>query len=788
MRGSEVKLGKVMMKYRIIKRISVMLLAALVLASCSTTKKLAAGQVLYDGIEKLNIINQSETATGQEAVAEVKAALEKAPNNSWFGSAYSRHFFPLGLWAYNSLLDSRGSLKKWLFKKLAAKPIYISTVNPELRTKVATNLLRDYGFFNGTVSYTILPDAKNDKMAKITYNVDMRNPYFLDSIAYYNFPELTELSAGARRRAPQQRSLLKKGDQFNVIDLEDERQRISTLLRNRGYYFFRSDFIGYQADTTRTSGLVDLRIQPKPGVPAAARRQWYIGDIAVQLFGVNGEVPTDSLHYKGITIHYHNKLKVRPRVLHNRIRIKSGDLYSQRRSAATQERLAELGIFRYSEMQFIPSDTTETNNLLNLNISSAFDLPYDSQFELNLATKSNDYAGPGLAYTVTKRNIFRGGETFTVGVKGSYEWQTKSAAGGGAKVNSYEFGANTALMFPRILFPWLGSREWNFPATTTFKLNADWLNRARFFRMLSFGGEATYTFQPTLTTRHSITPFRLTFNVLQSKTEEFNNILEENRALARSMEDQFIPAMSYTYTYDTSTNRRRRNRFWWQTTITSAGNITSAAAAVLGKGFDEEKTWMNSRMAQFVKLTSELRYTWVIDRNQSIATRVMAGMVYAYGSNKYAPYSEQFFIGGANSIRAFTVRTVGPGTYSPAERDKYSYLDQTGDIKFEANVEYRFRIVQDLHGAFFLDAGNIWLMRDDEDGKRKGGKFTLNNFGNNIAVGTGAGLRYDLSFLVIRFDCGVALHVPYETTKSGYYNIPKFKDGLGWHLAIGYPF
>lgn len=770
------------------------IVVAAIMVSCSTTRNLPEGQRLYTGIKKTEILNQSTTSTGQDALTEVEAALAKAPNNSLFGSSSMRHPFAFGMWIYNDFVDAKSGLGKWIFKRFAAKPVFITSVNPALRTKVATNLLHDYGFFNGTVGYTINPDAKNDKKASISYRIDMRNPYFIDSIEYRHFDATaTRIITGAGRTGQRQRmqqpTVLRKGGQFNVIDLESERQRISTQLRNRGYYYFRPDFVGYQADTTRVSGLVDLRIRPKAGLPTSALKQWYIGDIDIHLSGVNGEAPNDSLLYKGVTIHYHNKLNVRPKVLLNRLRMQSGQLYSQRRSASTQERFAELGIFRYTEMQFTPKDTTDTNNQLNLAVKSAFDLPYDSQFELNLAAKSNDYAGPGAAYSVTKRNIFRGGESFTVGVKGSYEWQTKSAPGGdNTKVNSYELGANASLMFPRILFPWLGSREWEFPATTTFSLNADWLNRAHFFRMLSFGANATYDWQPKTMRRHSVTPFKLTFNVLQSQTEEFKAILNDNKALARSMENQFIPAMSYTYTYDDASVRRRKNRLWWQSTVTSAGNLTSVAAAILGKGFDEEKYLLGSRMAQYLKLTSEVRYTWNIDRNQSIATRVMGGVVYAYGSNKSAPYSEQFFIGGANSIRAFTVRTIGPGTYHPQEEGRYSYLDQTGDIKIEANIEYRFRIIKDLHGAIFLDAGNIWLMRDDEDNSRPGGKFTLNDLGNNLALGTGAGLRYDLSFLVIRLDCGVALHVPYDTGKSGYYNIPKFKDGLGLHLAIGYPF
>ena len=753
----------------------------MLLSACSTTKNLTYGQQLYTGQKKLIVDNPGKGATADAAMEEVEAALAKAPNGALLGSSSVR-FLPVGLWIYNAYANSEKGIGKWIFKKFASEPVYISTVNPALRDKVATNLLRDYGYFNATVGHEVITDPKNEKKAKIQFHIDMKNAYMLDTIMYERFtPEIKELLLRAQRR-----TLLHKGDQFSVINLDAERQRLSTLLRNRGYYYFRPDYLGFRADTTRVSGLVDLQIIPKAGLPAEASRQYYIGNISVYLHGVYGEAPNDSILYDDIRIHYYNKLKVRPKVLKQRFRLEKGQLYSQMRSTRTQERFAELGIFRYSEMQFTPRDTTATNDTLDMAVRSTLDLPYDSELELNLAFKSNDYAGPGIAYGITKRNVFNGGETFSVRLKGSYEWQTKSAGGSGAKVNSYELGLSTALTFPRVVFPRLGKKDYDFPATTKFSLNIDQLNRAHYFKMLAFGGDATYSFQPTRVSNHSVTPFKLTFNTLQSTTKEFEEIMESRKSLKYAMENQFIPSMKYTYTYDDQTVRRRTNRFWWQASLTSAGNITSGLYALLGKGFSEEKDLMGASLSQFMKLTNELRYTWNIDRNQSIASRLLTGAIYAYGGKKIAPYSEQFFIGGANSIRAFTVRSVGPGRYMPDKDSKYGYLDQTGDLKLEANVEYRFRLIKDLHGAIFLDAGNIWLLR--EDAARPNGKFSLKDFPDNIALGTGAGLRYDLSFLVVRVDCGIGLHLPYDTGKSGFYNIPTFKDGFGLHLAIGYPF
>ena len=468
---------------------------------------------------------------------------------------------------------------------------------------------------------------------------------------------------------------------------------------------------------------------------------------------------------------------------------RKGELFSQDRQTFTQEAIARMGIFRYSEFRYAPQDTTALCDTLNVNMYATFDKPYNAELELNVTNKSTDQMGPGAIFKITRNNFQRMGANLSFEVRGSYEWQTgKTAEGNSSKLNSYELGTSLSLDFPRLILPWKDSdlRRSRYPQKTSFKIYGDWLNRARFFNMLSFGGNVTYEFRRSRLWKHTVTPFQLTFNTLLSTTERFDSITVGNPSLALSLSDQFIPAMNYTFTYDNS-RLKLRNQLWWETSITSAGNVTSLLYAALGKGFNEKnKKLLGTPFAQFLKVTSEVRRLYKVGEKQHIAMRLMGGILWSYGNQTIAPYSEQFYIGGANSLRAFTVRSIGPGTYNPFVNNKYSYLDQTGDIKLEANVEYRFPIFGDLYGATFLDAGNIWLLRKDEG--RSGGEFTLKNFAKSIAVNTGLGIRYDLTFLVIRLDLGIALHVPYETGKSGYYNIPKFKDGLGLHFAIGYPF
>ena len=729
-------------------------LVMLLLGACSTTKHLPEGEILYTG-SKTIVENEPQAPLTEDALTELDAALDKAPSTKILGFVP----IPFKMWAYNSLVRYKKGFGHWLFNRFAANPpVFISTVNPEIRAKVGTNLLHDYGYFNGTVRFQTVPDKKDSLKASIRYTVDMKDPYYIDTVYYTRFnPRTLRIMERGRRG-----SLLTPGEQLNP-------------------------------------GHVSLRLIPVPGLPDAAQRPYYVGKTSVFLYGKGGEVPNSTLEYRGLDIHYYKKMQVRPNMLYRWLNYQAyvrndslrnsahSRLYSQYRQTRIQERLSQLSIFRYLDLQYIPQDSTATCDTLNVRLQATFDKPYDAELEFNLTTKSNNQTGPGASFGLTRYNVFGGGETWNVKLKGSYEWQTGQNKGS-SLMNSWEMGVSTALTFPRVVFPSFGGREYDFPATTTFRLYIDQLNRAKYYKLLAFGGNATYDFQPTRISRHSLTPLRVTFNVLQHTTKAFEEIADQNKALYRSLQNQFIPAMEYTYTFDNAALRGVRNPIWWQTTFTSAGNITSGIYRIFGKKFSQrDKKLFGVPFAQFLKVNSDFRYTWKIDKNQSIASRVAGGIIWAYGNTNTAPYSEQFYIGGANSVRAFTARSIGPGGFRPTKTSKGLYLDQTGDIRMEANVEYRFRIYGDLHGAVFLDAGNVWMLRKDEEAPEK--QLRWKTFGKQIALGTGAGIRYDLDFLILRLDCGVPLHDPYDTGKKGYYNVTgSFWKGLGLHFAVGYPF
>lgn len=780
------KINYNMNKKNIPYKLFIYMLCIISIIACSTTKNLPKNEILYTGIGKIAVEHQDKTPTGSSTLDEVEAALAYPPNNAFFGSSSIRTPIPMGLWAYNAFVKSEKGLGKWFFNHMAATPVYISTVNPETRVKIAQNVLHNYGYFNGEVSYQIKKKNKDSRTAKIDYLVNMMNPYIIDSIEYPGYP----IFADSLIRASIEEKQLIKGHNFSVVDLDAERNRLSTLFRNNGCFLFRPDYLTYKADTLRKPGQVSLRLVPQKNIPSNAMKQWYIGNTCISLQkNRRDSLANKDIREKDRCIRFSgNKSPVRTNVLARNILFNKGELFSQAKIDESNDMMNRLGIFSNLEYNLLPRDTTQTCDTLDIEMNAVLDKPIDGEIEANFKSKSNDQMGPGISVGFSKKNFFRGGETFSVKLNGSYEWQTGNTVGDQSHdmLNSYEMGLTTSLTFPKILLPGKKYTLYKMPASTQIKLGADQLNRASLFKLLKLSGSITYDFQPTATTKHSISPFSLTYTLLQSHTAKFDSITEKNPALYVSLRNQFIPAASYTFTYDNTAIANKNIYTWWQSSITSSGNLLSGINAVLGHSWNEKgKKLLWNEYAQFLKFTSELRNTFQITKKSQIATRIMAGAIFSYGNSSTAPYSEQFFIGGANSIRAFTIRSIGPGHYHPASGE-YTYLDQTGDLKFEANAEYRFNIAGNLYGATFLDCGNVWLMKTDEN--REGSKFESSRFFKDLALGTGAGLRYDMEFLVLRLDMGIALHVPYETGKGGYYNIPNFKDGIGIHLAVGYPF
>ncbi len=734
--------------------------------------------------DSLKAVQRIEEEAYNTAKEEVNAALAYAPNNAFFGSSSLRIPFPSGLWVYNATVGKKSRFAKWIFNTFAATPVYISTVNPKTRALVAQNTLRNYGYFNGTVDYEVIPQ-KNPRKAKISYTVRPRQLFRLDSIAYLHFPAAGD---SLIQKTFRQRTLF-SGDPFSVINLDAERTRLYNLFRNSGYYYYKPEYITYRADTIQRPGFVQLQVVPASGIPASANRRYYIGHTTIHLFNNETRRLTDTLQFRDYTLYYNKgkkgKLPLRFGAIRRNLFYRKGMLYRQDVMSFVQQQLSGMDVFSTVNLKYTPRDTTMLNDTLDIEITGVLDKPYDGEFTTKVTSKSNGQIGPGLSFSMSKRNAFRGAEKLKFEVHGSYEWQTNSNVQGNSSViNSYEYGTSLTLDYPRLIFPGAHKFTRRAKTSTSFVLDATWMNRANYFGMVSLSARAAYTYQASPTIKHEIVPFRLDYDELLSTTPTFDSIMNVNQALYVSMRDQFIPSMRYTFTY--SSPRRARNPRSFIFEVKESGNVTSGIYALFGKSFNQkDKKLFNVPFAQYVRLSAEYREEFRLSPRTSIATRIGTGVIFSYGNSTAAPYNDLFSVGGANSIRAFTVRGVGPGSYTPGN-SAYSYIDQMGDFKIELNAEYRFPIVSMLYGAVFLDAGNVWLM--DRDPNRPGGTFDISRFGKDLALGTGFGIRCDLDFLVLRFDIGVGLHAPYDTGKSGYYNMPKFKNSLGYHFAVGYPF
>ena len=763
-------------------RLLLFLALTLVLAtSCSTTLRLAENETLYTGVKEMKIKRADGLKLNSEVVSQVKDALSVPPNDAIF-SSNSLTFLPIELWAWNYLYTpNRKSIKGWLYEWLSKDPVLIQTVRPDLRTGMAEEILFNNGFFNSSTSYTLNYDKKNPKKASVSYNVVAGMPYTLDSIT---FPQDT-LPVAHMIRSMRDNSLLYSGQRYCADTLNAERERITLQLRDSGYYYFRSDYLLYQADTTRQHGRVDLRMILSPSAPPDALRCYRTGEITVRLHPSEGEAPVDTLTYRKMNVYGYEGLRLRRSLLPNAITMRKGAPFSVSSQNQTLQNLSSLGIYRTVLMDVTPLDSIHGKDSIDVDIDLRYTLPIGFMVEANVASKSNSYIGPGLILGVTHNNLFGGGEELSITLNGSYEWQTGDRSKG-ALFNSYEFGLNGSLTFPRMLGLKPRRHLRRLKSSTRIQLGANIMNRPHYFRMVSFNTSYAYEFHTSSTAMHNLTPFKLAYTKMLHTTDEFNKTLEENPAIALSFRDQFIPMIGYTFTYDNGYEKERKNRWIWQVSATEAGNLLYGIYSLCGVKGDKEI--FGNPFSQFVKLTNELKYYHYFTEKMCIASRLYVGAGYAYGNATEMPYSEQFYIGGANSIRAFTIRTLGPGSYRPDKSNVNGFFDQTGNFKLEANVEFRFPIWASLEGAAFIDAGNIWLLKADK--LRPGGALDIKSFGREIALGTGLGLRYNVAnYLVVRIDVGVPIHAPYDTGKEGYYNIPgSFWNNLRVHLAIGYPF
>ena len=797
------------------------LFTLLLLVACSMTKGIPEDDQLFTGLKRTVWTDTLKNNPYEEHISttkeEIEAALATKPNGSIFGSSRITVPWSWHLWVYNKYAGKDSKFAKWMTKSFGTPPVLMSKVNPTLRASVARSVLRNNGYFRGDVTYETFPQ-KNPKKSKIGYTVTLDSLYTIDTLQYVNFPEQMQalIDSTSEERA------IHSNDPFSVNALDAERNRVSLLFRNNGYYYYNTNYASYLADTFAVSNKVNLRFQLAHGLPPEALRKWYIGNIDIQFRKSYADLLTDSIKRRHLTIHYSGKKSpIRPSVVLKDMRLRSRQEYSYEKLQESASLINSNGVFSNTDFRFTPRPDTDT---LDLRLTCTFDKPYDFYIEGNVIGRTNGRYGPLVKVGLTKRNTFRAAEKLDVNLHGSYDF----SLGDNSRESNYQIGADVSLEFPRLLIPFYDPfrikrdkngrpiRRKRFYATpTTYaKVSADVVSRPDYYKMLIMSGEWTYSWQKTETSRYEFSPLTVQYQFKNSITDKFETVMKENPYLERTMGDFFIPKMRYTYLYTSPSTRK--NPIRWENTVQEAGNLISLGGVVFGKDFNAEgKRLFNNPYAQFLKFETDFTKTWAMGEEAKLVGHVNAGLIWSYGNSREAPFSEEFYVGGANTIRAFAVRDIGPGAFSDFGIDdrvskQMFYLLRNGDMKLVANLEYRAPLFGNLKGAVFLDAGNIWRMRSlltDQDIEAiinpgmdpveaavliawfDTMKFKPSRFLKDIAIGTGIGLRYDLGFLVVRLDWGFAIHAPCMNGIDRYFfNVNNFKDLQTVHFAIGYPF
>jgi hypothetical protein len=759
------------------------------------TKNIPEDDQLFTGLTKIAYEDEKEYGIDayddhlENTKLEVEAALATQPNGSLFGSSYITVPWSWHLWVYNKFSGKESGFARWMTKTFGKAPVLMSQVNPTLRSSVARSVLRNNGYFRGDVTYELVPQ-KNPKKCKIGYTIHLDSLFTLDSVSYVNFPAPIQ----ALIDSTSEESLIKSQSPFSINNLDAERSRISTLLRNNGYYYYSPSYASYLADTFAVDNKSQLRFQLANGIPDGALHKWYIGNLDVNFRKTSREVLSDSVQRRYLTIHFNGKKSpIMPRVVLRNLRLRPRQEFSYEKYMESASKINATGVFSSTDFQFTPRTDSDT---LDLRLNCTFDKPYDFYIEGNAIGRTSGRYGPELKVGLTRRNAFHAGEKLDINLHGAYEWQ-KSA---NSDMNSYQYGADVSIEFPRIIAPFYNSdrvrrdkngrpipRRFYSTPTTFAKVSSDVIRRPEYYKMHIVTGEWTYRWQSSANSRHEFSPLTLKYQYMNSHTEKFDSVVVANPYLAASMEDWFTPKMRYTYMYTSPATQRHPIR--WEFTVEESGNLLSLWDFAGGHSFDEEgKTLFKTPYSQFLRFDTDFTKTWNITPTSSLVGHLSGGLIYNYGNSSEAPYSEYFYVGGANTIRAFGVRAIGPGGFNGTGLGRQlGYLVQNGEIKLVGNLEYRTQLFGDLNGAIFLDAGNVWDFNNDYI---DGGAFptSVKSFIDQTALGTGIGIRYDMGFLVIRLDWGLAIHCPYDTGKSGYFNVPSFKNAHTLHFAIGYPF
>lgn len=773
-------MGFIEMKKKV--RFYIYMLVASVLTSCSVQKFIPEGKFLLD---EVNI----ESDNKEVSPSSLHTYVRQNPNAKWFNLVK----VPMGIYCLSGQ-DSTRSFNRFL-RKLGDEPVIYDHDIAEKSQREMEKAVKNMGYMRAKV---YLDTVSYKHKIGLTYRIEAGKPYTVRHIAYH----IDDLTINDFIEKDSAHSLLKKDMPFDITVLDNERYRITRLLQNNGYYKFNKDFIVYQADTAKNSYAVDLTVkllpyQRKKEDAPTPHKQYTVRRVNLLTEGnasADGDMTGyDSLQYKGLDIYYKNRLYLRPHTLYTFNHIRPGELYNDQDVKNTFASMGRLRALKYTHIRFDEVAGSDSSRL-DANVLLTKGKNQSLSFEIEGTNSAGDL-GAAASLTFQHRNLFRGSETFTVKVRGAYEAITGLQEG--YESDDYkEYGIETRLNFPEFKFPFL-SPEFRRKIRATSEVGLDFNSQLRpeFIRTLA-SASWSYRWTDKRRSQHRFDLLDVNYVYVPWKSQNFKDYLENlsdrNSILTKSYEDLLIVSMGYTYIYNSAANRQyasdKRNSHSIRINVEEAGNLLYGASRTIHRQPKIDKGYViaNIPFAQYVKSDFDFAQNWNIDSRNSLIFHIGIGVAYPYGNSKVLPFEKRYFSGGPNSVRGWSVRSLGPGSYRGGEGN-INYITHTGDIKLDLNIEYRTHLFWKFNGAVFVDAGNVWNIRDYEG--QEEGTFRFNRFYKQLAMAYGMGIRFDLDYLIVRFDGGMKAVNPMYTGKRKYPFIrPDFGRDFTFHFAVGYPF
>jgi len=762
------------------------LMAALV--SCSSTKHVPEGQLLLD---KVNI-NINDPQSSVEA-SQLYNYLRQNANHRVLGG------LKLQLAFYNlSGKDPNNWFNKWIQRVGTPPVLYDSTLTLASADQLSA-ALRNRGFMKNSVTYRVNADSAKRK-ARVEYDITLGEPYRIRSIDY----DIPDESLRDVILADSASFSVHPGDLLDYNKLEEWRQSITEALRNKGYYAFNKEYITFMADTAANSYDVDLTLNGRDPyrndrmpyytqhAPFYVRNVTYVmsyDPVAMQ----NGYWGMDTVTMKsGVRVFVGEDDYLRSEVLDECNFIEPGSLYSVEAINRTYRALGRLNALKSISIDVRPVGNVDGELMVDAFVLLQPDKSQTISASLE-GTNSEGDLGFGIGLDYEHRNIFKGAEVLGAKFKVAYE-SISGNLGGLINDNYSEYSTELGLTFPKFMFPFLRrSFKRKIQASTAFTVNFDYQARPEYTRVIAGGAWRYQWTERHRRLSHTITLFDLSFISVPKFNDEFFDRIT-NPLLLYSYQDHLIMRMGYNF-YRTNKaelsvlqmGNFQRNVFTIRANAETAGNLLYAMSKISKQQPGEDGSYksLGIRYSQYIKADADYAFTHNIDRRQSVAFHVGAGIAIPYGNSDVLPFEKRFYSGGANSVRGWGVRTLGPGSYN-SNNSLSNFIYQCGDIRFDVNLEYRAKLFWVVELGLFLDAGNIWTIKDYED--QPGGVFKFNKFYEQIAASYGAGIRLDFKYFLVRVDMGMKAHNPASGQDHWPLLSPKFKRDSEFHFSVGYPF